>query len=145
MIPIATDRSGKVMGIKKIGDGSPEPITTGVLQVYSMISHLCHYKNVVLLSANEPSVTISGIELKQKKYKAEKTMESRMFRSTNTAEIWSSDDSPFGLVKWNVTLVREEKNQVEKRDKFKIVSKITVSMVLRQIREDAQSELPDPR
>lgn len=145
MIPIATDRNGKVMGVKKIGDGSPEPITTGVLQIYSMISHLCHYKNVELLSANEPSVTVSGIDLKQKKYKAEKIMENRTFRSTNKAEIWSSDDSPFGLVKWVVKLVREKKNQVEKRDRFKVSSRITVSMTLRQIQQDAQSELPNPR
>ena len=89
-------------------------------------------------------MTVSKFELKQKKYKADKTMENRTFRSTNNAEFWTSDDSPFGLVKWNVTLVREEKNQVETRDKFKIVSKVTVQMTLQQITEESQSLLPDP-
>ena len=70
-------------------------------------------------------------------------MESATMRSMNEGDIWLSADMPFGLAKYHVKLVREEKEDTDPRQDFKKVAEIDVEMAAIEKGTNAQSELDD--
>ena len=117
-----------VKGTRRIGDKPAEPIKTKVLQVYPVISLLRHYERLESDSQGAMEVDIPFGIVNASKHKGSFSIESRTSRSINEAEFWRSNEVPFGLAKWTVNIVREQKQDSEARSEFKTVSKITVTM-----------------
>ena len=131
-----------VKGYQKIGDNEVEPMKTKVLQVYPLISMLMHYRELKAGAEEEIDLPIGSIP--SKKFSGEITMESPFNKTINQAEMWQSENVPFGLAKWKVQVERQSKDSVSPRSEFLPASEITIEMSAHEIGEDAQSELITP-
>lgn len=131
-----------VKGFRRIGDGRVEPIKSGVLQVYPTISLVKHYREL----KQEPGqfdLNVENRQVKATKHSGTHTVENRENRSTSTAELWRSDEVPFGLAKWSVRLVRETKDTSEPRSAFQQAAEITVEMTATRLLRDVPSDLAE--
>lgn len=123
-----------VRGFRKIGAGAPAPMRSRSLQIYPLITTLMHYPvlehagqeplNDLVPEAAKPHFPSGETD----KYTGKYVIENRTSRTTNTGTIWVSDDVPFGVAKWDVTVIREEKESSDSRDAFATRSTITVKM-----------------
>ncbi|MCH7989224.1 MAG: hypothetical protein IID46_08750 [Planctomycetes bacterium] len=141
MIPI-------VKGYQKIGIGDTKPIPlnnnkSGVLQIYPVISLLRHYKTLESLSDQPEDAGINIPDITARRYRSQKTMESPTSRSTHTAVLWRSPDMPFGVARWTVKILREEKGSTEPRSAFKKVSEFSIEMKAGKIEGNAQSKIAE--
>ncbi|MFQ5731180.1 MAG: hypothetical protein ACE5KM_04395 [Planctomycetaceae bacterium] len=141
MLPIATDKDGKIQGRKKIGDTAVQPIKSPVLQVFPVITLLTHYRTIIATAGQEP-ITVGGKEVapdQYTRYTAKRVVESPSSRSTNEATFWvtKSDQSPTGLAQWKVTVTRETKNSAQDRKEFKKVTTIVTELFARRVEIDA--------
>ena len=168
MLPIAKDKAGKVMGIRKIGEGKAEWMKAPVLQVYPIVSMLHHYRDLKPKAGGDQAVTIETRTAPQTVYtkkpiaadkckasSVSRIIEGRQRRLSNTGTIILCDEIPTGLLGWDVKVVNE-KIRVEdevvngqktgrKVRKFELVSEVTCKMNVRQVSiGDARSQLPDP-
>ena len=128
-------------GYRKIGNESPAAIETGVFQVYPALTIAQHYRELQVLGQEEVNVrdaTVSADHLR-----GQMVTEDEFTRSTNTADIWKSQDAaaPFGVAKWQVALLVERKDSTESRDGFEALSEVTEEMNTAEIGEAAESEL----
>lgn len=132
-----------VKGFEKMGDKDIEPIKTPALQVYPVLSMIRHFEDMQKGAAAEPVATtwksVQGVP-----YTGNLVLESTTTRSTNKTNLWVSDEVPFGLAKWNVSLQREVKGSTDVRSDFKQSSEITVTMQVVETGADAQSKLATP-
>lgn len=130
-------------GHRKFSDRPVEPITSGVLQVYPVLTLLEHYRQWEgePEPAADPGVPLGPMQATKRT--ATKVVESRRFRSTNTAELWLTpgSDKTFGLAKWKVTVVREEKDAIQPRSAFQAASELIEEMAATAGGTDA---MPDP-
>lgn len=135
-----------VKGFKRVGDQQqdPVPIKGKVLYVYPVLTLMRHYKKLESESdqPEDPQVGIGPVSAL--KVNANIQLESRTDRSIHSAEIWRSNEVPFGLAKWTVTIEREKKFNTEERTEFKPTSKITVEMHAAEVGKNATSELNVP-
>lgn len=129
-----------VRGYRKIGDAEPMELSTGVLQVYPMITLLMHYREMTSEGNENPDTNVAQ---SAEKFTASKVIENVSTRINNNATLWKSDEVPFGLVKWTVTQVRERKADTDPRSTFSKTSEVTVSMTAEEVGNNAQSDLPD--
>lgn len=130
-----------VRGYRKIGDEEPQPIESGVFQIYPLVSYLMHYRDLQAQSSTPEPIDIplggaSGIA-----HHGTMTMESTTTRSTNEATLWRSDDVPFGVARWIVRDLREEKHPSESRDQFRETMEVTIEMAAHETGTDATTEL----
>ncbi|VAX39726.1 hypothetical protein MNBD_PLANCTO02-1095 [hydrothermal vent metagenome] len=128
-----------VKGYKKIGDGDVQQMKTKVLQIYPLISNLMHYRKVQ--DEGKTEITVMGDSIPAKKQTGEMTMESKLYKTRNKAEMWVSDTIPFGLAKWKVKIERFSKGSVAPRSEFQPVTEITVEMEVREVGDEAESEI----
>ncbi|RMG02858.1 MAG: hypothetical protein D6741_03065 [Planctomycetota bacterium] len=132
-------------GYRKIGQGDVQQLSAPVLQIYPVISLLRHYPQLQPSTEPEETIRIGTDVVSARKFTGRFVMESRTSRSTNTGGLWRSDEVPFGLAKWTVTIVREQKDAPDPRSAFKRYSEIRVQMQAVEIRtEDVRSELATP-
>lgn len=124
-----------VNGFRKIGDEDAQPITGPVFQVYPVIALLRHYRNL----AGSGEESIGGVTAVR--YTGSITMETPSRRSTNTAEIWRSEETPFGVVKWTASTTAEEKGTTAIRSEFQPLSEFSEEMTLAETGVGAESEL----
>lgn len=132
-----------VEGYRKLGSRPVEAIKSSVLQVYPVISLLEHYRqwDGEAEPAADAGVQVNGAAVQASKRMAKLVVESPKFRSTNTAELWFSNDVPFGLAKWKVTVLREEKDSTQPRTEFQAANELIEEMSVRAVEMNAQ---PDP-
>ncbi|MCA9052902.1 MAG: hypothetical protein KDA75_03650 [Planctomycetaceae bacterium] len=128
-------------GYRKIGNESAAPIETGVFQVYPALTIVEHYRELKELGREDVNVregTVSANHLQ-----GEMVTEDEFTRSTNTADIWKSEDAaaPFGVAKWQVSLLVERKDSTESRDAFQPLSEVLEEMNTAEVGESAESEL----
>jgi hypothetical protein len=131
-----------VEGYRKFGDRPVQTIKSNVLQVYPVLSLLQHYQqwNGPAAEPTDPGVKLGPVQATQRG--ASLRIESRRFRSTSDAQLWHSQDVPFGLAKWKVTVLREEKDSVQPRSMFQAASEIIEEMEVHEIGNNAK-QLPD--
>lgn len=138
-----------VKGYRKIGEGDVKLIPldkdskSGVLQIYPVISLLRHYKTLDSASDQPVDAEIGIPDVTAKRSSSIYKMESLFNRSTHTAAIWRSDDVPFGLARWEVKVLREEKGSTEPRTAFNKVSEFSIKMKARETGSDAQSKIAE--
>ncbi|MCH8829043.1 MAG: hypothetical protein IID45_05645 [Planctomycetes bacterium] len=152
MIPIARNRKGEIMGIRKIGNAKQQRIKSPALQVYPILTLLRHYRTQKTLPSSSV-LTVGPAEApiqipagQYRKVEASHVLQSRSTSSTNTATFYLVDSKhvPFGLARWDVTILHMSKDSSQSRDEFKNTLEYEVSMkVTKIIRGDAISELPE--
>lgn len=130
-----------VRGYRKIGDEDPEPIESGVFQLYPIVSFLQHYRNLATESTEPEQLQLPGGFVGATTWKGSVTLESRTNRSTNEAQLWRSDDVPFGVAKWIVRDVREEKHPTQSRDLFQETMEVSIEMSAHETGTGAETEL----
>lgn len=148
MIPVALDKDGKVMGVKKIGETNPKRMTVSVLKVHPMLSLLGHYRTLKQETGGEPLTLLKGqppVSSDQyKKYTASQTTESPAHRSTNTATIYCTDRIPTGIAQWEIKERHEAKNSSQSRKEFAPTYEYRSKMTAREVvKGNVQSQLPD--
>lgn len=133
-----------VKGYRKIGDGDVQPMDAKILQVYPFISLVQHYSELkpAAEGTEDPGITLGAVTAK--KLTGTQRLESPSNRTTSEAALWRSDDVPFGLAKWEVSMVRELKDPTEPRNDFQIVSQVKLEMSAHAQGADAQSEIATP-
>lgn len=129
-----------VKGFQKVGNAQPQPISAPVLQVYPMLTLVAQYRRVQPEpTAGDPEINLDGGTISP--VKGEIIVESRTDRSTNTGILWRSDALPFGLAKWEVTLIREKKDATAGRDRFAPTTRVHVEMKVTASGDKAESEI----
>lgn len=133
-----------VKGYQRVGEGAVEELKTGVLQVYPTLSMLMHYRTLKLESEDplDPQIPLGPVSARL--YTGVFRMESATNRSSNEAELYRSDEVPFGLAKWTVRMSREAKDAREPRSQFQRVSEVRVEMSAHEVVTNAESELATP-
>lgn len=129
-----------VKGYRRIGQSQPEVLNSRVLQVYPALTLLMHYRELTSEGMEDPGSPEAN---SAEKLAAETTLENKFDRIVNTATLWRSNDVPFGLAKWQVTQVREEKPPASPRTDFKKITEVRVTMTAQQSGNGALSDLPD--
>ena len=130
-----------VKGYRRIDEQAAEPITSGVLDTYPMLTLMAHYRTLDVVAEDEDP-QVMGIT-SATHYHGEAIMESPTSRSTNKAEIWANNSIPFGLARWKVDIVREAKDAQAARDQYQPASTIRVDMKLVKQSTSAMSDLPE--
>lgn len=130
-----------VRGYRKLGNEAPQPIESGVLQIYPAVSYLRHYRSLEQQSADPEAVDTAAGPMSGTALRGEMTMESPITRSTNTAQMWRTDDVPFGLAKWIIKDVREEKFATQPRAEFRETMEVNIEMSVAETGIGAETEL----
>jgi hypothetical protein len=132
-----------VKGLRQFGNGPIEPIETGVLRVYPLLTLLAYYPDLQPAGTPEQlSIPLGAVQAQQ--YTGSLTMESRTSRSVNRAELWRSDAVPFGLAQWSVQLTREEKQSFQPRSEFQARGEVREEMSAHEVGTGAESRLNMP-
>lgn len=132
-----------VKGYRRIDEQAAQPITSGVLNTYPLLTLMNQYRTLDLVAEQEdPQVTLQNITTAAH-YHGEMTMESPTNRSNNKAEIWANESVPFGLVRWQVEVTREKKAESAARDNFELTSTFRVDMKAVKQSTNATSDLAE--
>ena len=131
-----------VKGFRRLGEEEVKPIMEPGLRFYPVITLLTSYREPeVVASSDVPETLLQGQTVNAKRMKGKLVMESQKVRSTNEADYWVSEEVPFGLARWLVTVSTEEKDSTAPVSEFKLTTLKKVDMKLRRIRDNAESEL----
>lgn len=131
-----------VKGYRRIGNEevAPQPIRSGILHVYPMLCMVRHYPSLETVAENEDPQ--AGIPfLKATRLSGQTVIESPTLRETHKAELWRTDELPFGLARWRVRITIEGKDVTDPRSSFRTLSTITVDMKAAEVGDEARSDL----
>jgi len=132
-----------VKGFRKFGDETAQPIDPPVLAIFPAIAQIQFYRN--LAASGEPADLQLPIGNTQAKlFKGSLTTESPTRRTTNSAEIFRSDNVPFGIAKWTAKTTTEEKPGTAARSEFTVTNEIVEEMSAFELLSGAESELITP-
>lgn len=132
-----------VKGYRQFGNSPVEPIKTTAFNLYPTVTLLPNYRSLETLSeAADPEVTLAGVS-SARHYRGQLAIESVTNRSQSRAEIWYSEESPFGVVRWQVDVSRESKASSAPRSAFATVSTYRVEMKAVGTGNDATSLLTE--
>lgn len=131
-----------VKGFRKDGNKDTEPIAGSVFQMYPKVALIRHFET--LEKEGDPEgVELAGgtISVMAQKWKGKFEAENSRNHTVQEAEIWRSNETPFGLAQWNVKMTMERKEDKEPRSAFKQVSQTVAEMKVLEQGTDAKSEL----
>ena len=131
-------------GWQKVGDAEPTAIESGVLQTYPVLTLIGPYRKLEASDQQEDPMATLQQPVTAVKHQGEVVTENHATRTTNRGELWRSEEVPFGLARWRVELLREEKKSNEPRSEFKKDSTVTVDMKAQAMGTDAQSAIVVP-
>lgn len=132
-----------VKGFRKDGEKPVEELTGSVLQIYPKIALFRHYTTLEKEGEPEPLDLSVGSATAQK-WKGKHEAENLQNHTVHEAELWRSDDVPFGLAQWSVKLTMERKGENDPRSAFKQVAQTLVEMKAQETGTDAKSEVETP-
>ena len=112
-----------------------------MFQIYPAVSFLRHYRQVEAAAERPEPIDVPLGTVAAIPYKGSMTVESPETRSINEATLWRSDEVPFGLAKWTVRDVREEKFPTQPRDAFRETVEVSVEMSAHEVGRGAVSEI----
>ncbi len=130
-------------GWRKVGQRDAEAVTEKALAVYPTISLMTYYPDLKAEGEESEQVQVGGEAVAARLYKGSRLFKSATSRSTNAAALWRSDEVPFGLARFHVSLTLEKKDLAASADEFKRASLIEVDMAAVATGKDARSELGD--
>lgn len=127
-------------GYRKIGDESAIPIEGNVFDLYPMVSYLRHFRDFES-TGDQESVQTPVQEFPAQLWKASLVSETPSLRTTTSADMYRSDETPFGVVKWTAKVSTETKQTTSPRTSFTPSMEIEEIMALAEVGEDAETEL----
>ncbi|MEY2725760.1 MAG: hypothetical protein RLZZ458_1627 [Planctomycetota bacterium] len=131
-----------VRGFRRLGEEGVESIRASAIRYYPTITLLTSYPEVEVIATNAvPEIILQDRQYPSRHSRGKVVMESQKVRSTNEGEYWMSQDVPFGLARWIVTVTTEEKDLAAARSEFRVATVKNVDMKLKRIRQNAESEL----
>ena len=135
-----------IRGYRQVGENPPEALENAALQTYPFLALIQQYRTLEQLSPQpeDAGVTLDGSSVSAIRYRGEHEMENLVSQSTNEAELWLSDDVPFGIARWNVKVRRQAKDKAAPRAQFLEASSFEEDMRVQSMGADAQSELAVP-
>src|SRR5262249_33392379 len=98
-----------VKGWRKVGKRDAEPTTEKALAVYPTVSLVTYYPDLKPEGDKNEPIQIGGESVTARLFKGSRVLQQPNSRSTNAATLWRSDDVPFGLARFQVTLTQEQK------------------------------------
>ena len=132
-----------VKGFRKEGEKPVEQMTGSVFQIYPKVARFMHYKT--LEKEGEPEPLDVGIgSVTAQKWKGKYEADNSQGHTVQEAEIWRSDEVPYGLAQWSVKQSMERKGNNEPRSAFKQVAQTLVEMKALETGTDAKSEIETP-
>ncbi|APZ92209.1 hypothetical protein [Fuerstiella marisgermanici] len=135
-----------VKGYRRSGEAQVRPISAEAIAFYPTICQLMNYPDPQVVSASEtPQTKAANMSFNSQHLLGKIVIERPESRSTNEAHFWVSEEVPFGLARWEVTVTREQKESTATRDNFQEVSTTTSTMSVRKVLPVAESELIIPR
>ena len=132
-----------VKGFRKDGEKPVEVMTGSVLQIYPKIALIRHY-NTLEKEGEAESLDVGVGSVTAQKWKGKHEAENLQNHTVQEAELWRSDEIPFGLAQWSVKLTMERKGDNEARSLFKQVAQTLVEMKALETGTDAKSEVETP-
>lgn len=130
-----------VRGVRRFGETDIKPISTGVLQVYPLITFIPHLPAMDKSDGTvDPNIAKLG-PLEATQLTGESIIESPTTRMTTNVTLFRTDQVPFGLAKWSVNVTRESKDINDARSDFQLASTIQVEMTADEILAEAESEI----
>jgi hypothetical protein len=135
-----------VRGYRQVGENPPEAIENPALQTYPFLALIQQYRTLQQQSAQpeDTGITLEGSSISATRYRGEHSMENLVSQSTNEAELWLSDQVPFGLARWSVKVRRLAKDKAAPRAQFAEASTFEEELRVQSTGGDAQSELAVP-
>jgi len=128
-----------VEGYRKLGVEAEQKMESGVFQLYPTVSLIRHYRNLQSSGTAQP-VNVPAGTFNSTAYQGSTVMETAVERSTNSCELYRSDETPFGVVKWTATTKKEQKGSVDPRSEFSESAIIREELQAVSIGENAESE-----
>ena len=127
-----------VKGYRKLGDEPAQELSDGVFQLYPVVSLLRHYRDFE--SGGQESASVPAGSFTCERFNGNLVMETPVKRSTNSCELFRSDEVPFGVAKWTATSVSEKKGSTDPRSEFEPNVTIKEELQAVSIGRDAESE-----
>jgi hypothetical protein len=134
-----------VKGWRKVGERDAEAVTEKALAVYPTIALVTYYPDLTAEGGQSDSLQLGGAQVSARMHKGSRVFQKTRSRSTNNASLWLSDEVPFGLARFQVTLTQEQKELAATADEFKRASLTEVDMAIVATGNDARSELGDAK
>jgi hypothetical protein len=134
-----------VKGFRRVGMREPEPVQEKALAIYPTVALVTYYSNLQAEGDDPEELQLAGNTVKARLFKGSRIFKQSTTRSTNAASLWRSDDVPFGLARFQVSLTREEKALAATSDEFRRAALIEVDMAVAAVGTDAHSELGDSK
>jgi len=131
-------------GYRKIGDRPVETLKEKVLAVYPLITLIPHFRELEAVTKTPQPLDIKLDTVNAKTVRGVLLTETKSNRSKNTTELYLSDDVPFGVAKWTVTIQREEKDELEDEEQFRHAATIEIEMEAVETGTAARSEIRTP-
>ena len=134
-----------VRGYRRLGEEPVEAIKSTGLVVYPTLCLLANYQDPQTIASSDRIESADQRDSFDAQRMTGTVVRERLdARSSNKSEYWVSDDVPFGLAGWNVTITRESKPATADRESFSTVSTVTCSMRVKDILDSAESEIVTP-
>ena len=132
-----------VKGFRKDGTKDVGPIKGSVFQMFPKVALIRHYPDMVKEGESEQLLLPAGGVTAQR-WKGKHEAESLANHSVQEADLWLSDESPFGLAQWSVKITMERKEDKEPRTAFQQESQTLAEMKQLEVGDNAKSELETP-
>lgn len=129
-----------VKGYRKVGDEPEKELTSGVFDLYPVISLLRHYRNFAP-AGEAQSLMIAQQTVNATEFKGSLQTETPTYRSVSTADLFRSPEMPFGVAKWTASVVTSEKGSTEPRSEYKETVSVKEELQAVAVGADAESEL----
>ena len=130
-----------VKGFRKVGTRPVEPLEAKVLQVAPLLTYVRHYDNLDVTTGVDEELDLPLGSTPAQKLQTQLTRENQTDRSIHEATLWRSKDIPFGLARWSVKVIVEEKTIGGERSTFQPLSEVRSEMSAVQTGMAAESEI----
>jgi len=134
-----------VKGFRKVGERPVEPVREKALAVYPHVALLTWYPDLQAEANLNEEVPVDGTRYQALAHKGTRVLADKTSRSTNSATLWLASELPFGLARFEVSVVRESKHPEAADDAFQKVSVVEVSLAAKKIGAAAGSEIEPGR
>ena len=128
-----------VKGYRRLGDEPAQEMESGVFQIYPLVSLMRHYRNLAP-EGDQLSVSVPAGDVQAQLYKGDLTMETTSRRSSNSCDLYRSDEIPFGVARWEATTTAETKGTIDLRSAFEEAVVLKESMQAVSTGTDAESD-----
>ena len=134
-----------VKGFRRVGHRGVEAVQEKALAVYPTIALVTYYPDLKAEGEEAQQLQVAGNPVAVQLFKGTRKYKRATNRSANAASLWRSDEVPFGLARFQVTLTVEQKDLSASDDEFQRDSLIEVDMAAVAVGNDARSELGDAK